>query len=168
MNKKDIKKLLKKVSGGCLIIEDVGALERKTAVALSLLLEHDTSGVLVIMEGSAADVKKALALDDGFGKKFTESITVPIFNNDELVTFAKCYANELGYEIDELAVLAVYNCISNIQRLDQATRLEEIKEIVDEAIRTEGRIGMRKFFRILTASRYNDDEQIILTEKDFQ
>ena len=147
---------------------DAGELDRTTAVALSLLLEQDTSGLLVIMESSASEVKKALALDDSFGKKFTESISVPIFNNDELVTFAKSYAHELGYEIDELAVLALYNRISNIQRLDQATKLEEVKEIIDGAIENEGRIGLRKYFRILTASRYTDDEQIVITEKDFE
>ena len=168
LNKKDLSQLLKKVAGGCLIIENAGELDRTTAVALSLLLEQDTSGLLVIMESSASEVKKALALDDSFGKKFTECISVPIFNNDELVTFAKSYAHELGYEIDELAVLALYNRISNIQRLDQATKLEEVKEIIDGAIENEGRIGLRKYFRILTASRYTDDEQIVITEKDFE
>lgn len=168
LNKKDIQLLLKKVAGGCLIIEDAGSLDRKTVVALSLLMEQDTSGLLVIMEGSAGEVKKALALDDSFAKKFTEVISVPIFNNDELVMFAKAYAHELGYEIEELAVLALYNRISNIQRLDQATKLEEIKEIVDGAIEKESRSGLRRFFRTLTASRYTDDEQIVLTEKDFE
>ena len=105
---------------------------------------------------------------DGFGKKFTEVISVPIFNNDELVIFAKAYAYELGYEIEELAVLALYNRISNIQRLDQATKLEEIKEIVDEAIEKESRSGIRRFLRTLTASRYTDDERIVITEKDFE
>ncbi len=168
LNKKDVQQLLRKVAGGCLIIENAGELERATAVKLSLLLEQDTSGVLVILEASAAGVKKAMALDDGFAKKFTESISLPIFNNDELVTFAKSYAAELGYEIDEMAILALYNRISNIQRLDQVTRLEEIKDIVDEAIEREAKSGLRKFMGILTAKRYTDDEQILLTEKDFE
>ena len=90
-----------------------------------------------------------------------------MFSNDELVTFAKAYANELGYEIEEMAVLALYNRISNIQRLDQATRLEEIKDIVDGAIEKEAKSGLRKFVGILTAKRYTDEEQILLTEKDF-
>ena len=167
LNKKDLQQLLRKVAGGCLIIERAGELNRSTAVALSLLLEQDNSGIFVIMEDTAGGIKKALSLDDAFAKKFTESVTLPIFSNDELVTFAKSYANELGYEIDEMAVLALYNRISNIQKLDQATRLEEIKDIVDEAIGREARSGLRKFFGILTANRYTDDEQIVLTEKDF-
>ena len=168
LNKKDVQALLKKISGGCLIIEDAGQLERNTAVALSLLLEQDSSGILVILEGTEEDVKKALMLDDGFAKKFTEVVTVPTFNNDELVTFAKCYAQELGYQIDEFAVLALYNRINNIQRLNQATKLEEVKDIIDEAIVREGKFTLRKYFRVLTASRYTDDEQIVITEKDLE
>ena len=107
-------------------------------------------------------------LDDGFAKKFTEMVIVPTFNNDDLVSFAQCYAKELGYQIDEFAVLALYNRIENIKRLNQATKLEEIKDIIDEAIAREGRFSLRKFFRILTASRYTDDEQIVITEKDLE
>ena len=81
LNKKDVHALLKKIAGGCLIIEDVGQLEHHTAVALSLLLEQDTSGLLVILEGTEEDVQHALMLDDGFAKKFTEMVIVPTFNN---------------------------------------------------------------------------------------
>ena len=168
LNKKDVQSLLKRISGGCLIIEDAGQLNRNTAVALSLLLEQDARGILVILEGTEEDIKKALMLDDGFAKKFTEVVTVPTFNNDDMVSFAKCYAQEMGYQIDEFAVLALYNRINNIQRLNQATKLEEIKDIIDEAIAREGKFGLRKYFRILTASRYTDDEQIVITEKDLE
>ena len=168
LNKKDLHQLLKKIAGGCLIIEQAGEISRETAVSLSLLLEQDDSGLLVILEDSAIGIKKALAMDDGFAKKFTESVTVPIFTNDELVVFARSYANELGYEIDEMAILALHNRISNIEKLDQATTLVEVKEIIDEAIEREARGGLRKAFNILTAKRYTDDDKIVLTEKDFE
>ena len=168
LNKKDIQQLLKKVAGGCLIIEKVGEISRQTAVALSLLLEQDTSGILVIIEDTAAGIEKALSVDDSFAKRFTEKITVPLFKIEDLVTFANAYANELGYVIDEMAVLALHNRITTIEKLDQATKLEEIKEIIDSAINCEAHSGLRKFMGILTANRYTDDEKIVLREKDFE
>ena len=168
LNKKDVQQLLRKVSGGCLIIERAGALSRESAVTLSLLLEQETSGTFVILEDTAVGIKKALMADDGFAKKFTESVTVPIFTNDDLIVFAKSYANELGYVIDEMAILALHNRISNIERIDQATTLVEVKDIIDEAIEREARGGIRKAFNILTAKRYTDDDKIVLTEKDFE
>lgn len=168
LNTKDIPSLLRKVAGGCLIIERAEEISRKTAATLSLLLEHDTSGLLVILEGSSMGIKKALSVNEEFAKKFTEKIEVPIFSIDELVSFARAYSNELGYEIEEMAVLALYNRISNIQKLDQATTLTEVKEIVDEAIEREAKGGIRKAFSILTAKRYTDDDKIVLREKDFE
>lgn len=167
LNKKDIGQLLRKVAGGCLIIEQAGELSRESILTLSLLLEQDNSGILIILEDTSKGIKKTLAQDEGFARKFTEKITVPIFSNDELVAFARSYSKELGYEIDEMAVLALYNRISNIQRLDQATTLTEVKDIVDEAIEREAHGGMKKYFSILTASRYTDDDRIVLREKDF-
>ena len=168
LNKKDIQRLLRKVTGGCLIIERASALSRQTVVTLSLLLEQDSNGTLIILEDTEAGIKKALMIDDGFAKKFTQSITVPIFSNDDLIVFAKSYANELGYFIDEMAILALHNRISNIQRIDQATTLVEVKDIIDDAIEREARGGIRKAFNILTAKRYTDDDKIVLTEKDFE
>lgn len=168
LNSKDVGNLIRKVAGGCLIIEQAGELERKTIVALSLLMEQDSSGLLVILEDTSKGIKKALAQDETFAKKFTETVKVPIFNNDQLVAFAKSYSKELGYEIDEMAVLALYKRISSIQTLDQATTITEVKDIVDEAIEREAHGGMKKFFSILTASRYTDDDCIVLNEKDFE
>lgn len=168
LNKKDIQLLLKKVQGGCLIIEHAGELSKQSAVTLSLLLEQDSSGILIILEDTSKGIKRALAQDEGFAKKFTEKITVPIFSNDELVSFANSYSEELGYKIDEMAILALYNRISNIQRLDQETTLTEVKEIVDEAIEREAHSGLKKFFGNLTAKRYSSDDRIILQEKDFE
>jgi tetratricopeptide (TPR) repeat protein len=168
LNTKDIQTVMRKVAGGCLIIEHAGELNRESAITLSLLMANDTNGTLVIMEDTSKGIRKALALDDGFAGKFSEKVTVPIFTNDELVSFAKSYAKEQGYEIDEMAVLALYNRIGNIQKLDQETTLTEVKEIVDEAIEREGRIGLKKYFSILTAKRYTDDDCILLLERHFQ
>ena len=168
LNKKNVQVLLRKVSGGCLIIERAGALARETVVTLSLLLEQEDSGTFVILEDTAVGIKKALMTHESFAKKFTEFVTVPIFTNDDLIVFAKSYANELGYVIEEMAILALHNRISNIEKFDQATTLVEVKDIIDEAIEREARGGIRKAFNILTAKRYTDDDKIVLTEKDFE
>ena len=168
LNHKNIQQLLRRVAGGCLIIENAGNLSRESAVTLSLLLEQDSSGILVIMEDTTKGIKKALSLDDGYARKFTEKINVPIFTNDELVAFAKSYSRELGYEMEEMAVLALYNRISNIQRLDQATTLTEVKDIVDEAIERSKHIGWKKAFSFITSKRHTEDDRVLLRERDFE
>ena len=168
LNKKTVGEIIRQVEGGCLIIENAEELTRDSVVTLSLLLEQESSGLFVILEGTSKGIRKLMASDEGFARKFTESISVPIFTNDELVTFARSYSRELGYKIDDMAVLALYNRISNIQRLDQATTLTEVKDIVDEAIDREAHGGIKKAISILTASRYTDDDRIVLREKDFE
>ena len=168
LNQKNVGGLLDKVAGGCLIIEQAGDMEKKTVSELSGLLDADESGLFVILEDTSKGIKRLFAQNETFAKKFSEQISVPIFTNDELVTFARSYSRELGYKIDDMAVLALYNRISNIQRLDQATTLTEVKDIVDEAIHREAHGGLKKAISILTASRYTDDDRIVLTEKDFE
>lgn len=168
LNKKNVGEIIRQVEGGCLIIENAEELTRDSVVTLSMLLEQESSGLFVILEGTSKGIRKLMASDEGFARKFTESISVPIFTNDELVTFARSYSRELGYKIDDMAVLALYNRISNIQRLDQATTLTEVKDIVDEAIDREAHGGIKKAISILTASRYTDDDRIVLREKDFE
>ena len=168
LNSKNVGEIIRQVEGGCLIIENAEELTKESVVTLSLLLEQESSGLFVILEGTSKGIRKLMASDEGFAKKFTESISVPIFTNDELVTFARSYSRELGYKIDDMAVLALYNRISNIQRLDQATTLTEVKDIVDEAIDREAHGGIKKAISILTASRYTDDDRIVLREKDFE
>ena len=167
LNQKDVAALLKKVAGGCLIIEKAGDLSKETALKLSLLLEQDRSGVLVIIEDTKHGIQKALSRDEGFAAKFSEKINIPIFTSDELVSFAKSYANELGYTIDEMGVLALYNSISNIEHADRETTLTEVKEIVDKAVAHSEKGGLKKAFSIITSRRYDDDDYIILREKDF-
>ena len=165
LNQKIIPELLKKVAGGCLIIEKIGGISRETAVKLSLALEADDTGILVIAEDTREGITKAMGRDESFARRFTEKITLPIFTSDELVSFAKSYAHELTYEIDEMAVLALYNRISNIQRLDRATTLTEVKEIVDEAIANSEKFSIKKVF---FSKKYKDDDYVILHEKDFE
>ncbi len=167
LNAKDVQQLVRKVSGGCLIVEKAGDIDRKTAASLSFLMEHDITGTLYIFEDTSKGIKKALSQEPGLVSKFTETVTVPIFTNDELVSFAKSYSAELGYKIDDMAVLALYNRISNIQKYDQATTLTEVKDIVDEAIEREAHGGLRKAISILTAKRYTEDDRIVLTEANF-
>lgn len=165
LNQKDIQTLLKKVAGGCLIIEKAGDISRETAVKLSLALEAEDSGMLVILEDTKEGIAKALRRDEAFARRFTEKVALPVFTNDELVSFAQSYSHELGYEIDEMAVLALYNRISNIQRLDRATSLTEVKEIVDEAIANSERFSIKK---VLFSKKYTNNDCIILYEKDFE
>ena len=167
LNTRDIQQLVRKVSGGCLIVEKAGDIDRKTAAALALLMDHDITGTLYIFEDTSKGIKKAMSQEPALAGKFTETVTVPIFTNDELVSFAKSYSAELGYKIDDMAVLALYNRISNIQKYDQATTLTEVKDIVDEAIEREAHGGLRKAISILTAKRYTEDDRIVLTEANF-
>ncbi len=168
LNKKDLSKLFQKVAGGCLVIERAGELNRETAVKLSLLLENSESGVLLIMEDTRAGLEQVLGRDEGLTRKFTEKIKIPVFTSDELVEFARAYAHDLDYEIDNMGVLALYNRISNIQRLDQATTLTEVKGIVDEAIEKAEKKSLKKAFSIITSRRYTEDDYVILREKDFE
>ena len=168
LNKKDVQQVVRKITGGCLIIERAGDIDRNIAAKLSFLMEHDITGTLYILEDTSKGIKKALSMDEGFASKFTEKISVPIFTNDELVLFAKSYSAELGYKIDEMAILALHNRISNIERIDQATTLTEVKDIIDEAIDREAHSGLKKAISILTARRYTDDDRIVLKEDHFR
>ena len=168
LNKKDVQQVVRKITGGCLIIERAGDIDSSIAAQLSFLMEHDITGTLYILEDTSKGIKKALSMDEGFASKFTEKISVPIFTNDELVLFAKSYSAELGYKIDEMAILALHNRISNIERIDQATTLTEVKDIIDEAIDREAHSGLKKAISILTARRYTDDDRIVLKEDHFR
>ncbi len=168
LNQKDLDVLLDKISGGCLIIESAGKISRETAVKLSRCMEQDHTGTLYILEDTQEGIQKALERDSSFASKFTEKISIPLFSLDELVAFGKAYANDLDYEIDEMGVLALYKRVGNIQKLDHVTTLTEVKEIVDEAIDNAEKGVLKKVFGILTATRANDDNYVILREKDFE
>lgn len=168
LNQKEIPELFKKVRGGCLIIEKAGEINRETAIKMALQMEQDTAGMLVVLEDTKDGIKRALGRDEGFTKKFTERITIPIFSIDELVEFAKSYAQELEYQIDEMGVLALYNRISGIEKLDEATTLFEVKDIVDEAIVNAEKGGFKKAFNVFSKKHHGQSDSKILREKDFE
>ncbi len=168
LNQKDMDVLTEKISGGCLIIESAGKITRETAVKLSRCMENDHVGTLYILEDTEEGIQKALERDSSFAAKFTEKISIPLFTIDELAAFGKAYAYDLNYEIDEMGILALYKRIGNIQKLDHVTTLTEVKEIVDEAIDNAEKGVFKKVFGILTATRANDDNYVILREKDFE
>lgn len=168
LNQKDIPELMKKVRGGCLIIEKAGEITRETAVKMSLQMSQDTAGMLVILEDTKEEIRKALGRDEEFARKFTEKVNIPIFSIDELVEFAKSYAQELEYEIDEMGVLALYNRISSIEKLDEATTLFEVKDIVDEAVAKSEKGGFKKAFSVFASKRHGQGDRKVLQEKDFE
>ena len=168
LNQKDIPELMKKVRGGCLIIEKAGEITRETAVKMSLQMSQDTAGTLVILEDTKEGIRKALGRDEEFARKFTEKVNIPIFSIDELVEFAKSYAQELEYEIDEMGVLALYNRISSIEKLDEATTLFEVKDIVDEAVAKSEKGGFKKAFSVFASKRHGQGDRKVLQEKDFE
>ena len=168
LNQKDIPELMKKVRGGCLIIEKAGEITRETAVKMSLQMSQDTAGMLVILEDTKEGIRKALGRDEEFARKFTVKVNIPIFSIDELVEFAKSYAQELEYEIDEMGVLALYNRISSIEKLDEATTLFEVKDIVDEAVAKSEKGGFKKAFSVFASKRHGQGDRKVLQEKDFE
>ena len=163
LNQKNILDLMGKVNGGYLIIEKAGDLKKETAEGLALAMEGATGGLTVIMEDTSAGLKQALAQSQVLAGKFDQKITIPVFTSDELVHFAKSYAQEAGYEIEEIAILALYKRISNIQKVDRATYVAEVKEIMDEAMDNASRGGFRKAFQ----KKRTEDGKIIIHEKDF-
>jgi hypothetical protein len=168
LNHKDFASIVPKIAGGYLIVDKAGELTQKTALRMSHVMEQNTQGMVVVLEDTSAGIRKAMGLDFGFSKKFTEKITIPIFTIDELVDFGKSYAQEMECIIDDMGVLALYNRINNIQKLDHATTLTEVKEIVDEAIESAESSGIKKAFGSIFTKKYDENDYLILREKDFE
>ncbi len=163
LNSKSPVNLVRKVHGGYLMIEKAGDMTQETAESLSLALEGDTGGLTVIMEDSKAGLNEVLKKSASLAARFTERIAIPVFTNDELVAFARSYTEENGFSIDEIAVLALYNRISNIQKVDRATYINEVKEILDSAMDRARRGGITRAFK----KHKDEDGRIIIHEKDF-
>ena len=168
LNHKDFAALIPKIAGGYLIVDKAGYLTAETAAYMSQVMEQNTQGMVVILEDTRAGIRKAMSLDFGFAKKFTEKVDIPIFTIDELVDFGKSYAKEMECTIDQMGVLALYNRINNIQKLDRATTLAEVKDIVDEAIESAEGGGIKKAFGSIFSKKYNENDYLILHEKDFE
>lgn len=169
LNGKDLNKLFSRIRNGCLIIEHAGDISRECALELSAQMEQDETGVLVILEDVRKGIERVMALNPAFSRKFTEKIVIPVMTIDELVNFGKAYAADMGYSIDEMGVLALYDRINLIQRFDHPTNLNEVKEIMDDAIdEAESGGGIKGFFGRLGSKHYDDAGNLILQEKDFQ
>ena len=168
LNGKDFAALIPQIDGGYLIIDKAGELNRETALRMSQLMEQNTRGMVILLEDTRAGIRKAMQLDFGFAKKFTEKVDIPIFTIDELVEFGKSYAKEMECTIDQMGVLALYNRINNIQKLERATTLAEVKDIVDEAIENAEGGGIKKAFGYIFSKKYNENDYLILHEKDFE
>lgn len=168
LNKKDVALVLSKVSGGCLIIEGAGRLSERTQETMRQLMSQENCDVLVLMEDQKKRIDKMLSHNSAFAAMFTEKITIPIFTIDELVNFGKVYALEEGYVVDEMAILAMYNRINLIQRVDHPTSLIEVRDIVESAIDKAEKGGIKAMFSRFGSKRYDEDGNLILQEQDFE
>lgn len=168
LNKKDIASTVAKIAGGTLIIEEAGDLSEEVVAQLSKAMEFRTDGLLVILEDEKNYLKELFDRHPYFGEKFTSEISIPIMTNDELVTFGKIYAYDEDYRIDDSAVTALYNQISEMQTPEHPVCIADVRDIVDDAIHRSERAGLRKLGMILSHKRYDDDDRVILYEKDFK
>ena len=165
LNKRDFATLLEKITGGYLIVEKAGNLSEETVIRMAEVMESETGGLVIVLEDTEEGIANILAMNESFAEKFTEVITVPEFSVDDLVEFGKSYAYEMECVIEEMGVLALHTRIQNIQKIDHATMLAEVKEIVDGAIEHAENHNKRRFGR--HAKRYTDDDYLILREEDF-
>ena len=168
LNTKDMSKLFGKIRGGALIIEKAGEISRETALELSAQMEADRSGIIIILEDGKLGIERVMALNPVFSRRFTEKIVIPILSMDELVNFGDTYAKELGYAIDEVANLALYDRINLVNGVDHPANLNDVKAIVDEAIDIAEGGGFRGFLGRFGGRHYDDAGNLILQEKDFR
>jgi len=165
-NKKNPEDVVKKLGGGALIIERAGSMSAETVESLCNVMEGLTGGLLVILEDDAAEITALLEKNQRFAVKFNRSVDIPIFSNDELVAFGKSYAEEQEYYFDEMAVLALYDCIGVRQTSDHVVNITEVKEFVDDAIAHADKKSKGLFAR-LSKKRIDEDGNKLLLEEDF-
>ena len=167
LNKKKISDIVAKLYGGALIIEKAGKLSERTVAKLNKAMEKDTGEMLIVLEEQRKPLDRVLSSNREFRKKFTSRLEVPIFVNDELVTFGQTYAQENGYRIDEMGILALYSRIDALQREDHAVTVAEVKDIMDEAMAHSQKVSAKKLVKRVLGKNTDDADRIILTEKDF-
>lgn len=165
INGKDLRKIMKKLSGGFFVIEDANQLDQETAEQLNQIMEEETDGLTVILEDEKIGMRKMLARYPKLAKKFTSVINIPVFTNDELANFAKVYAKENGYKIDNMGMLALYNLIGINQKEDEPMNIGAVKNLIDAAISKSQ--GGRLFKKNTSKKRMDRDGYIVLYEKDF-
>lgn len=168
LNKKDVANILEKLHGGAIIIEKASRLNRRTVDTMCEIMEGQTGELLVVLEDERKPMEKMLAAFPQFGKKFTSRLEVPVFINDELVTFGQTYAKENGYKIDEMGILALYSRIDTLQREERVVTVADIKEILDDAIENAQRASFKKLIKKILGRNTDDSDRILLREEDFK
>ena len=167
LNKKRIGDIFRKLYGGALIIEKAGQMNEKTLAKLNKAMEQDTGELLVVLEEQRKPLDRLLSSNREFRRKFTSRLEVPIFINDELVTFGQTYAQENGYRIDEMGILALYSKIDSLQREDHAVTVAEVKEVMDDAIAHSQKASAKKLVKRVFEKNTDSSDRILLSEKDF-
>jgi len=168
LNKKELPNIIQKLKGGAIIVEKAGKLNSRTVKELNHLMERKTGEMLFVLEDQRKPLEKVLTANPEFKKKFTSKLELPIFINDELVTFGQTYAKENGYKLDEMGILALYSRIDVMQREDHAVSVAEVKEIMDEAISHSQRVNVKHLARRVFGKGTDDSDRIILKEEDFK
>ena len=167
LNKKKIGDIFDKLYGGALIIEKAGKMNEKTVAKLNRAMERDTGELLIVLEEQRKPLDRLLSSNREFRRKFTSRLEVPIFINDELVTFGQTYAQENGYKIDEMGILALYSCIDSLQREDHSVTVAEVKEVMDKAIAHSQKASAKKLVKRVFRRNTDSSDRIILSERDF-
>ncbi len=168
LNKKELTNIIQKLKGGAIIVEKAGKLNTRTIKELSMLMEKQTGEMLFVLEDQRKPLERILTANPDFKKKFTSKLELPIFINDELVTFGQTYAKENGYKLDEMGILALYSRIDVMQREDHAVSVAEVKEIMDEAIDHSQKANVKHLARRVFGKSTDDTDRIILKEEDFK
>ena len=168
LNTRDIYETLGKLKGGALIIEKAGGLSDASMMALSLAMEGDTGGLLIILEDQKTEIQRLFHKNSNLASKFEYKVDIPVFTNDELIAFARSYARELGFSYDEFAVLALYDRIGNGQTNDHRVSVAEVKDMVDAAIEHSEKGGVRKLFAKITGKSVDEEGYRLLHEQDFE
>ncbi|GCA67238.1 hypothetical protein KGMB01110_16740 [Mediterraneibacter butyricigenes] len=167
LNKKKMSDIFQKLYGGALIIEKAGKMNERTVAKLNKAMEEDTGEMLIVLEEQRKPLDRLLSSNREFRRKFTSRLEVPIFINDELVTFGQTYARENGYKIDEMGILALYSRIDALQREDHAVTVAEVKEVMDDAIAHSQKSSAKRLVKRVFGRGTDSSDRIILSEKDF-
>lgn len=168
LNKKELSNIIQKLRGGAIIIEKAGKLNSRTIRELSMLMEKKTGEMLFVLEDQRKPLERILTAHPDFKKKFSSRLELPVFINDELVTFGQTYAKENGYKLDEMGILALYSRIDVMQREDHAVTVAEVKEIMDEAIEHSQKANVKHLARRMFGRGTDESDRIILKEEDFK
>ena len=168
LNKKELTNIIQKLRGGAIIIEHAGKLNARTVKELNYLMEKKTGELLFVLEDQRKPLERLMTANPDFKKKFSSKLELPVFINDELVTFGQTYAKENGYKLDEMGILALYSRIDVMQREDHAVSVAEVKEIMDEAISHSQKANVKHLARRVFGKGTDDSDRIILKEEDFR